>query len=103
MLSDVDDLPLAPSSIQRAMSVNSFHEAHGEQGLARVARALAPGGMFIVIDWRRAPEAASRGPRLEYRLTKEEALALLAPWFEPVRAYDLTDSFVVVVRRRDDL
>jgi SAM-dependent methyltransferase len=102
VLSDVDDLPLAPGSLQRAVSINAFHEAHGEVGLARIARALAPGGLFVVFDWRRAPEAAARGPRLAHRLTKDEALALLAPWFEPVRAYDLDDSFVVVVRRRDD-
>jgi len=102
VLSDVDDLPLAADSIERAVSINAFHEAHGEEGLARVARALVAGGMFVVVDWRRAPEAAAHGPRLEHRLTKEEALAVLAPWFAPVRAYDLADYFVVVVRRRDD-
>ena len=103
VLSDVDDLPLAAGSIQRATSINAFHEAHSEEGLARVARALATGGVFVVVDWRRAPEAGARGPRLEHRLTKEEALAILAPWFAPIRAYDLDDYFVVVVRRRDDL
>jgi ubiquinone/menaquinone biosynthesis C-methylase UbiE len=103
VLSDVDDLPLAAGSIQRALSINAFHEAHGGEGLARVARALTPGGTFVVVDWRRAPDAAARGPRLEHRLTKEEALAILAPWFAPLRAYDLADYFAVVVCRRDDL
>ena len=103
VLSDIEDLPLGPGSIQRAVSINALHEAHSPEGLAQVARALSAGGLFVVVDWRRAPEAASRGPRLEHRLTKEEALALLAPWFEPVQAYDLTDYFVAVVRRRDDL
>ena len=102
VLSDVDDLPLAAGSVQRALSINAFHEAHGAVGLGRVARALAPGGVFVVVDWRRAPEAAGRGPRLEHRLTKEEALALLAPWFDLVRADDRGESFVLVVRRRDD-
>ena len=84
VLSDVDDLPLDAGSIQRAVSINTFHEAHGAVGLARVARALTPGGMFVVVDWRRAPEAAGRGPRLEHRLTKEEAIDAARALVRPV-------------------
>jgi hypothetical protein len=37
-------MPLTEDSIDRAFSVNTFHESHGPGGLERLARALRPGG-----------------------------------------------------------
>lgn len=102
---DLEQLPLAEGSLDRAMSIITFHEAHGSGGLERLARAMRPGGCLVVVDWQRAPEAADRGPALEMRLTKEEVAFRLLPWFDLRLAEDLGRYLfaVVAVRRETEL
>ncbi|MHB8869943.1 MAG: phosphatase PAP2 family protein [Thermoleophilia bacterium] len=82
VLADLDELPLAEGSIDRAFSVNTFHESHAPAGLERLALALRPGGLFVIVDWRRAEEAAEFGPPLAHRLETAQVRDLLAPWFD---------------------
>lgn len=81
VLSDIEDLPLPPASLDRALSINTFHETHGRSGLERLARVLRPQGRFVIVDWRRTEEAADRGPSLKFRLASGEVEAVLAPLF----------------------
>lgn len=97
VLADVNELPLPAGSVDRALSINTFHETHGRPGLERLARALRPGGRLVVVDWRRAEEAADRGPSLEHRLTSEEVGAILAPWFAVAATEVVSPYFFAVV------
>ena len=97
VLADLDDLPLEPLSLDRALSVSAFHEAHGAPGLERLAAALRPGGRFVVVDWRHDPEAADVGPRLHHRMTLQQIEEALAPWFRVVASEDVGRHFVAVV------
>lgn len=94
---DLDELPLAPLSMDRALSVNTFHEAHGAPGLERLAAALRPGGRFVVVDWRRDPEAVDIGPSLNHRMTRLQIEETLAPWFRVVATEDVGRHFLAVV------
>ena len=58
VLAGADELPLAAGSIDRALSINTFHETHAPEGLRRLAEALRPGGLFVIVDWRRSPGRA---------------------------------------------
>lgn len=97
VLADLDELPLVPLSLDRALSVSTFHEAHGARGLERLAAALRPGGRFVVVDWRHDPEAADIGPRLHHRMTREQIEQTLAPWFRVVATEDVGRHFLAVV------
>ncbi len=97
VLADLDALPLPPASLDRAFSVNAFHEAHAPEGLARLAAALRPGGRLVVVDWRRAEEAAETGPPMRFRLDKEEVSETLSPWFATDFAEDLNALMYAVV------
>lgn len=99
VLAAMDELPLPSGSIDRALSVNTFHEAHGAAGLERLARALRPGGLFVVVDWRKAEEAAAVGPPLAHRLSPEEIGRLLAPWFDVIEEETLGRMLSAVVAR----
>jgi SAM-dependent methyltransferase len=97
VLADLDDLPLEPRSLDRALSVSAFHEAHGARGLERLAVALRPGGRFVVVDWRHDPEAADIGPGLHHRMTRLQIEETLAPWFRVIASEDVGRHFVAVV------
>jgi undecaprenyl-diphosphatase len=97
VLADLDELPLGPLSLDRALSVSAFHEAHGARGLERLAAALRPGGRFVVVDWRHDPEAADIGPGLHHRMTREQIDETLAPWFRVVASEDVGRHFLAVV------
>ena len=97
VLADFDELPLAPLSLDRALSVSTFHEAHGARGLERLAAALRPGGRFVVVDWRRDQEAADIGPGLHHRMTQLQIEETLAPWFRVVASEDVGRHFLAVV------
>jgi len=97
MLADFDELPLAPLSLDRALSVSAFHEAHGARGLERLAAALRPGGRFVVVDWRRDQEAADTGPSLHHRMSLQQIEEALAPWFRVVSSEDVGRHFLAVV------
>jgi SAM-dependent methyltransferase len=99
VLADLDELPLAEDSIDRAFSVNTFHESHGPGGLERLARALRPGGLFVVVDWRRAEEAAQFGPPLAHRLETGQVRDLLAPWFDVLEEDVVSVPLFAVVAR----
>ncbi|HZK48903.1 MAG TPA: phosphatase PAP2 family protein, partial [Thermoleophilia bacterium] len=100
VLADADQLPLPVGSIDRALSVNTFHEAHGAEGLRRLAAALRPGGLFVIVDWRRAGDALEQGPPLEHRLSTDEVRSLLEPWFEVVSEDVVSTPFFAVVARK---
>jgi ubiquinone/menaquinone biosynthesis C-methylase UbiE len=97
VLAHVDELPLPPWSVDRALSIYTFHEAHAATGLELVGRALRPGGRLLVVDWRKSPEAADVGPPLAHRLDPEEIGALLAPWFRVLSADHLNEHLSAVV------
>ncbi|MHB0980832.1 MAG: phosphatase PAP2 family protein [Thermoleophilia bacterium] len=99
VLADLDELPLADDSIDRAFSVNTFHESHGPEGLERLARALRPGGLFVIVDWRRAEEAAEFGPPLAHRLETAQVRDLLAPWFDVLEEEVVSVPLFAVVAR----
>ncbi len=99
-LADAGALPLPEGSIDRAFSVNTFHESHGSEGLELLARALRPGGLFVIVDWRRDPEAAVQGPPLEHRLSEEQVREALDPWFEVIEEEVVSVPFFAVVAQR---
>lgn len=100
ILADAGVLPLAEGSIDRAFSVNTFHESHGSKGLELLDRALRSGGLFVIVDWRRDPEAAVQGPPLEHRLSEAEVRAALDPWFEVIEEELVSVPFFAVVARK---
>ena len=100
VLAGADELPLTAGSIDRALSINTFHETHGPEGLRRLAEALRPGGLFVIVDWRRSPDAAEYGPPLKYRLSTEEVRSTLAPWFDVVSEEVVSTPFFAIVARK---
>jgi len=100
VLAGADELPLAAGSIDRALSINTFHEAHTPEGLRRLAEALRPGGLLVIVDWRRSPDAAEHGPPLKYRLSTEEVRSALAPWFDVVSEEVVSTPFFAMVARK---
>ncbi len=100
VLAGADELPLAAGSIDRALSINTFHEAYTPEGLRRLAEALRPGGLFVIVDWRRSPDAAEHGPPLKYRLSTEEVRSTLAPWFDVLSEEVVSTPFFAIVARK---
>ena len=101
VLSDINQLPLPPGSIDVAYSIITFHETRGFSGMRKLYEALRPGGRVVIVDWRRDPADDAEGPRLELRSTKEEVAALLRPLFETKRAENAGRYlFAVAAERR---
>lgn len=100
VLASADELALKAESIDRAMSINTFHEAHNPEGLRRLAEALRTEGLFVIVDWRRSPDAAEHGPPLEHRMSVDEVKEALAPWFEVVSEEVVSRPFFAVVARK---
>lgn len=100
VLASADELPLKAASIDRAMSINTFHEAHAPEGLRRLAEALRTDGLFVIVDWRRSPDAAEHGPPLKNRMSVDEVREALAPWFEVVSHEMVSPPFFAVVARK---
>lgn len=97
VLAGADELPLEAGSIDRALSINTFHEAHGSEGLRRLAAALRHRGLYVIVDWRRSEDAVEHGPPLENRLSSEEVKSALAPWFDVVSEEVVSTPFFAVV------
>lgn len=100
VLASADELPLKAESIDRAMSINAFHEAHAPEGIRRLAEALRDDGLFVIVDWRRSPDAAEHGPPLKNRLSVDEVREALDPWFEVVSEEVVSSPFFAVVARK---
>jgi hypothetical protein len=97
---DADQLPLSAGSVDRALSINAFHESHGEEGLRRLAQALRPHGLFVIIDWRKDSDALEHGPPSGFRLATEDVIQIISPWFEPISEQQIDPSFAAVVARK---
>lgn len=97
LLEDGRELPLADGSLDAVLSVYTFHEMPEETGIQRAAAALRPGGRLLIVDWRRAEEAAGNGPPLEARYSREEVERLLQPHFSKVEGGEV-DRFLYWVR-----
>jgi SAM-dependent methyltransferase len=77
---------LIPNPIDLVFMANAFHGVPEPTRLARaVARALTPGGRFVVVNWHRRPREETkvlgepRGPASEMRMTPEATAAVVVP------------------------
>jgi SAM-dependent methyltransferase len=92
---DIAALAGAPADV--VLIANTFHGVPDKDRLARaVARALRPGGRFIVVNWHRRPREETmvlgqpRGPRTEMRMEPDEVAAIVEPaGFELSRVVEL--------------
>jgi SAM-dependent methyltransferase len=100
VLGDIDALPCSPGTLDRAVSISTFHEAHEAAGLAALARSLRPGGRLVVIDWRRDATATDQGPPLAIRFNKEEVGDMLNASFEVRELRDLSAYLFAAVAER---
>ncbi len=65
-----DDPGLGPASVDRVLIVDTWHHiANREAYASRLAAALKPGGVVVVVDFRRD---AHHGPPPEHRITPDE-------------------------------
>lgn len=97
VLADARELPLGDGAVDAMLSIYTFHEMPEVEGIRRAAAALRPGGRLLIVDWRRAEDAAEHGPPLKARYTKEEVTELLKPYFSSVESGDL-DRFLYWAR-----
>jgi ubiquinone/menaquinone biosynthesis C-methylase UbiE len=68
-----DDPLLAASSVDRVFICDTWHHIEGHaQYLARLKRALKPGGQIIIIDFHK--KAMAVGPPAEMRLAREDVV-----------------------------
>ncbi len=74
-MTDPTTLPLENDSVDAALLVSLYHELDDRpRFLAELGRALRPGGLLVVADWR--PEGSTEhGPRPEHRVAPDVALA----------------------------
>lgn len=88
---DCTALDVPPASFDLAVSFETLEHVHAQEALvAGFARALAPGGIFIVSSPDKRTYSEISGFRNEFHvreLYREELLALLAPHFPHVRLY----------------
>ncbi len=77
---------LVPHPVDFVFMANAFHGVPQPVRLARaVARALKPGGGFVVVNWHRRPREETlilgepRGPATELRMTPEATRAAIEP------------------------
>jgi predicted methyltransferase len=94
-----DDVGVAAGSADRALIVDVWHHIHQrEQYAARLARALKPGGMVVIVDF---TLESRRGPPREHRLAPDTVMAeLRAGGFTVELASEsLPDQYVVIGRR----
>lgn len=97
VLADARQMPLLDRSLDAVLSIYTFHEMPDVEGIRRAAATLRPGGRLLIVDWRRAEDAAEHGPPLKARYTKEEVTELLKPYFSSVDSGDL-DRFLYWAR-----
>jgi SAM-dependent methyltransferase len=93
-----DDVGVAAGSADRALIVDVWHHIHQrEQYAARLARALKPGGMVVIVDFTLESE---RGPPRAHRLAPDTVMAeLRAGGFTAELASEsLPDQYVVIGR-----
>ena len=94
---DINDLPLAPASVDVACSIATLHETGGGVGLPKLRDILRAGGRLVVVDWRKDAESWDHGPPADLRLTREEAVRKLAPFFRISLSEDLGKYMFAVV------
>jgi SAM-dependent methyltransferase len=94
-----DPLALADDSVDGAFSTMTFHETTTEASLADLARALAPGAPFVVVDWSRRGRGEA-GPPIDERFDADRARELLAGAGLAVEhATERSETFHAVARR----
>lgn len=100
---------MVAGSADAVLMANTIHGVPDQPGLARVvAKALKPGGEFVVVAWHKRPREETpvlgqpRGPRSELRQTPlEVALAVVPAGFTTVRVIELPPYHYGIVFRRD--
>lgn len=98
---DVTSLPFADDTLDAAISTMTYHEFASEAALTEVARVVRPGGRVVTVDWS-ARGTGADGPPLDERYALADAVeAFAAAGFEIRAATERTETFVCVVRRRD--
>ena len=91
-------LPLAPGSVDAAVSTATFHEFAGADALGELARVIAPGGTVVTVDWS-ADGAGEAGPPVSERYSLDEAVSRFEhAGFATVGAEDRTETFRLVSR-----
>lgn len=70
-LMERDKLPFADRSIDGLWGITVFHEFGAPEAiLIEIYRVLKPGGILLVIDWLKKPEACDHGPPLDHRVAE---------------------------------
>lgn len=96
-----DDPGLAPQSVDRVLIVNTWHHVPARPAYAaRLAMALAPGGMIYIVDFHMDTE---HGPPRDHRLEAEAVVAELEAAgleAEIVARESLDEQYVVTARAR---
>lgn len=101
VLGAVDDVKLAPASVDLAIMVDVYHELeHPYEVLTSVVRALRPGGRVIFVEYRAEDPAVPIKPlhKMSVEQVKKEA-AVLPLAFERV-AEPLPWQHIIVFRKR---
>jgi ubiquinone/menaquinone biosynthesis C-methylase UbiE len=95
-----DDPGLGERSVDRVLVVDTWHHLGDRRAYsAKLARALAPGGFVLVVDFKKE---SRRGPPAEAKLTPDEVIADLAAGGLTALLVDgdpLPDQFVVIGRK----
>ena len=102
-MTDPHTLPVADRTLDAALMVSLYHELDDRpRFLAELGRALRPGGLLAVADWR--PEGtADHGPRPQHRVPVDVVLRELASaGFEHLETHQVYQDHWVVTGRAPD-
>jgi ubiquinone/menaquinone biosynthesis C-methylase UbiE len=90
-------LPLADCSANRILMANVYAElAEPTRPLQELARVICPGGLLLVLDWRRRGESEV-GPPCEHRPLPEQVIrSLAAAGFAEIELLPLYRDFFVI-------
>ena len=99
LVADAGTIPFLDSVLDAAVSTMTFHEIATPAALSELARVLAPGGRFAVVDWS-ANGAGDAGPPIEDRESAEEAASLLSDaGFTVEQERERPETFVLTATR----
>lgn len=93
------DLPFVDGSLTSIYSIHTLHEFAGDETLKEVRRVIRPGGVLVLVDWRR--EEMNRGPPMEHRIAVEKAKELISSEGFYLVEEDLIGKFYLIVARAE--
>jgi ubiquinone/menaquinone biosynthesis C-methylase UbiE len=96
--SDIESLPLEADQLDAAFSTMTYHEFASPDAIEQVARAVRPGGRFVIADWS-ADGDGDAGPPMDERYAARNAVeALREAGFEIHRETTRRETFLLVAR-----